>query len=128
MRSMLIVFLFSASFFRSKRGNFFFFLFCFSRRVRTLFACLGENEGELSFDPNQIITNGERISMKKIIVNPAPSLPPHFSPSLSHHYLPPFPSSPLIYRRFPNDGFFFSFFTFSSTISRTRLVGRNAQR
>ncbi|KAK6625857.1 hypothetical protein RUM43_006156 [Polyplax serrata] len=26
-------------------------------RVRTLFACLGENDGELSFDPNQIITN-----------------------------------------------------------------------
>uniref|UniRef100_A0A8D9DSX2 Rho GTPase-activating protein 10 n=1 Tax=Cacopsylla melanoneura TaxID=428564 RepID=A0A8D9DSX2_9HEMI len=27
------------------------------RRVRTLFACLGENDGELSFEPNQIITN-----------------------------------------------------------------------
>ncbi|KAI5733103.1 hypothetical protein M8J76_007678 [Diaphorina citri] len=26
-------------------------------RVRTLFACLGENDGELSFEPNQIITN-----------------------------------------------------------------------
>lgn len=26
-------------------------------RVRTLYACLGENEGELSFEPNQIITN-----------------------------------------------------------------------
>lgn len=29
-----------------------------SRRVRTLYACLGENDGELSFEPNQIITNG----------------------------------------------------------------------
>ncbi|XP_014275663.1 rho GTPase-activating protein 26 isoform X2 [Halyomorpha halys] len=26
-------------------------------RVRTLYACLGENDGELSFEPNQIITN-----------------------------------------------------------------------
>ncbi|XP_061717504.1 LOW QUALITY PROTEIN: uncharacterized protein LOC133525231 [Cydia pomonella] len=29
----------------------------YSRRVRTLYACLGESEGELSFEPNQIITN-----------------------------------------------------------------------
>lgn len=28
-----------------------------SVRVRTLYACLGENDGELSFEPNQIITN-----------------------------------------------------------------------
>ncbi|KNC32700.1 hypothetical protein FF38_02724 [Lucilia cuprina] len=28
-------------------------------RVRTLYACLGESEGELSFEPNQIITNGK---------------------------------------------------------------------
>ncbi|CAH1370218.1 hypothetical protein MTP99_011779 [Tenebrio molitor] len=28
-----------------------------SRRVRTLYACLGEHDGELSFEPNQIITN-----------------------------------------------------------------------
>lgn len=28
-------------------------------RVRTLYACLAENEGELSFEPNQIIINGE---------------------------------------------------------------------
>jgi Rho GTPase-activating protein 26 len=27
--------------------------------VRTLYACLAENEGELSFEPNQIIINGE---------------------------------------------------------------------
>ncbi|XP_065205756.1 rho GTPase-activating protein 26 isoform X2 [Planococcus citri] len=27
------------------------------RQVRTLYACLGENDGELSFEPNQIITN-----------------------------------------------------------------------
>lgn len=26
-------------------------------RVRTLYACLGEGEGELSFEPNQILTN-----------------------------------------------------------------------
>lgn len=26
-------------------------------RVRTLYACLGESEGELSFEPNQIITS-----------------------------------------------------------------------
>ncbi|XP_030037975.2 rho GTPase-activating protein 26 [Manduca sexta] len=26
-------------------------------RVRTLYACLGEGDGELSFEPNQIITN-----------------------------------------------------------------------
>ncbi|XP_013171465.1 PREDICTED: rho GTPase-activating protein 26-like [Papilio xuthus] len=28
-----------------------------ARRVRTLYACLGESEGELSFEPNQIITH-----------------------------------------------------------------------
>ncbi|CAH0560204.1 unnamed protein product [Brassicogethes aeneus] len=28
-----------------------------TKRVRTLYACLGENDGELSFEPNQIITN-----------------------------------------------------------------------
>ncbi|XP_063365993.1 rho GTPase-activating protein 26 [Cydia amplana] len=28
-----------------------------AKRVRTLYACLGESEGELSFEPNQIITN-----------------------------------------------------------------------
>lgn len=27
--------------------------------MRTLYACLAENEGELSFEPNQIIINGE---------------------------------------------------------------------
>lgn len=31
-----------------------------SRRVRTLYACMAENDGELSFEPNQIITNGEK--------------------------------------------------------------------
>lgn len=31
----------------------------FYRRVRTLYACLAENDGELSFEPNQIITNGK---------------------------------------------------------------------
>ncbi|XP_066937944.1 rho GTPase-activating protein 26 isoform X25 [Macrobrachium rosenbergii] len=28
-----------------------------SRRVRTLYACVGENESELSFEPNQILSN-----------------------------------------------------------------------
>ncbi|XP_022225435.1 rho GTPase-activating protein 26 isoform X8 [Drosophila obscura] len=28
-----------------------------TERVRTLYACMGESEGELSFEPNQIITN-----------------------------------------------------------------------
>jgi len=27
------------------------------RRVRTLYACVGEHETELSFEPNQIISN-----------------------------------------------------------------------
>jgi len=27
-----------------------------------LYACVGENDGELSFEPNQIITNGELTS------------------------------------------------------------------
>lgn len=31
-----------------------------SVRVRTLYACLAENDGELSFEPNQIITNVRR--------------------------------------------------------------------
>lgn len=30
-----------------------------SRRVRTLYACVAEHETELSFEPNQIITNGK---------------------------------------------------------------------
>ena len=29
------------------------------RRVRTLYACVGEHETELSFEPNQIISNGK---------------------------------------------------------------------
>jgi len=33
--------------------------FIFRRRVRTLYACEAENESELSFEPNQIITNGK---------------------------------------------------------------------
>lgn len=37
-----------ATSYRSQQGNV---------RVRTLYACLGENDGELSFEPNQIITN-----------------------------------------------------------------------
>ena len=28
------------------------------KKVRTLYACVGEHETELSFEPNQIITNG----------------------------------------------------------------------
>ena len=29
------------------------------RRVRTLYACVGEHDSELSFEPNQVITDGE---------------------------------------------------------------------
>ena len=28
------------------------------RRVRTLYACVGEHESELSFEPNQVLTDG----------------------------------------------------------------------
>lgn len=35
----------------------------YHRRVRTLYACLAENEGELSFEPNQIIINGEELQV-----------------------------------------------------------------
>ena len=31
------------------------------RKVKTLYACVGEHETELSFEPNQIITNGKAI-------------------------------------------------------------------
>lgn len=34
------------------------------RRVRTLYACLAENDGELSFEPNQIITYVRRSNEK----------------------------------------------------------------
>lgn len=37
------------------------------RRVRTLYACLGENDGELSFEPNQIITNGKIIIFSYLV-------------------------------------------------------------
>ena len=30
------------------------------KRVRTLYACVGEHETELSFEPNMIISNGEQ--------------------------------------------------------------------
>jgi len=36
--------------------------FIFRRRVRTLYACEAENDSELSFEPNQIITNGKRFA------------------------------------------------------------------
>ena len=36
------------------------------KRVRTLYACVGEHETELSFEPNMIISNGE---MLKIVNN-----------------------------------------------------------
>jgi len=48
---------------KSKRGNMLGLHYATSYRppeslrVRTLYACLGENDGELSFEPNQIITN-----------------------------------------------------------------------
>lgn len=31
-------------------------------RVRTLYACVGEHESELSFEPNQLITGGKNFS------------------------------------------------------------------
>ena len=31
------------------------------KRVRTLYACVGEHETELSFEPNMIISNGEML-------------------------------------------------------------------
>jgi len=40
----------------------------FPRRVRTLYACVGENETELTFEPNQIITNGKR-SRDTVVAN-----------------------------------------------------------
>lgn len=33
-------------------------LLLYYRKVRTLYACDAENESELSFEPNQIISNG----------------------------------------------------------------------
>lgn len=30
-----------------------------NRRVRTLYACVGEHDSELSFEPNQVITDGK---------------------------------------------------------------------
>ncbi|EDX16621.1 GD24498 [Drosophila simulans] len=47
---------------KKARGNFYKTRLPISNgenRVRTLYACMGESEGELSFEPNQIITNGE---------------------------------------------------------------------
>jgi hypothetical protein len=38
------------------------------RRVRTLYACLGENDGELSFEPNQIITNGKLLLLLLLLL------------------------------------------------------------
>lgn len=35
-------------------------LFIRRRRVRTLYACEAENDSELSFEPNQIITSGKK--------------------------------------------------------------------
>lgn len=40
--------------------------------MRTLYACLGENDGELSFEPNQIITNGKvlllLLNLKEMVI------------------------------------------------------------
>ena len=35
-------------------------------QVRTLYACVGEHETELSFEPNAIITSGEWINQLKL--------------------------------------------------------------
>ena len=39
------------------------------RRVRTLYACVGEHESELSFEPNQVITDGKFDKKKKRIIS-----------------------------------------------------------
>ena len=49
--------------------------------MRTLYACVGEHETELSFEPNQIITSGEIsfIVIERFITSPItvrPSLEP----------------------------------------------------
>ena len=36
------------------------------KRVRTLYACVGEHETELSFEPNMIISNGENSQRKHL--------------------------------------------------------------
>lgn len=35
--------------------------------MRTLYACMAENDGELSFEPNQIITNGKSNKLLLIV-------------------------------------------------------------
>ncbi len=40
-----------------------------TRTVRTLYACVAEHETELSFEPNQIITSGELVSLIKLVFN-----------------------------------------------------------
>lgn len=37
------------------------------RVVRTLYACVGENESELSFEPNIYLTNGERRGLAMVM-------------------------------------------------------------
>ncbi len=38
-----------------------------SRRVRTLYACVGEHLSELSFEPNQVITDGNYLIKSQLI-------------------------------------------------------------
>ena len=52
------------------------------RKVRTLYACVGEHETELSFEPNQIITSGKcliylfRYTLICFFISVRPSLEP----------------------------------------------------
>ena len=51
------------------------------KRVRTLYACVGEHETELSFEPNMIISNGKKrivdeITFLRFLFSVRPSLEP----------------------------------------------------
>ena len=37
------------------------------RKVRTLYACVGEHESELNFEPNQVITDGKFLKKNELI-------------------------------------------------------------
>ena len=45
------------------------------RRVRTLYACVGEHESELSFEPNQVITDGNFLKLNNFFSAVSITLP-----------------------------------------------------
>ncbi len=58
--------------------------------MRTLYACVAEHETELSFEPNQIITSGELVSLIKLVPNEIIFFPicfPSVRPSLEPGWL-----------------------------------------